>query len=157
MTSLKRTALWLAGILSMSAAQAADMTPAEEQALQEHRAACVAALTTLAEPLAARLKKGDHGGEDELLGLTESGFALIGAAYRDGLRKPEADKLLDAAKKTQKALPAPELAKLQAACKAEGVKVLADASMLEHFLVTTAARKRVTRIAEQAPKTSAKD
>lgn len=142
-------ALVLASILGMTAARADDNTDVDDPALQARRAACVAALTTLAEPLAARLKKGDHGGEAELLGLTENGFALIGAAYRDGLRKPEADKLLEAAKKAQKNLPAPELAKLQSTCKAEGAKVLADAGMLERFLVTSAARKRVDRIARK--------
>lgn len=143
------TALALTSILGLAATSATANSDIEDSALQERRATCVAALTTLAEPLAARLKKGDHGGEAELLDLTESGFALIGAAYRDGLRKPEADKLLDAAKKAQKNLPAPDLAKLQSACKAEGAKVLADASMLEHFLVTSAARKRVDRIARK--------
>jgi len=141
--------LALASILGLAATPARANADVEDPDLQERRAACVAALTTLAEPLAARLKQGDHGGEAELLGLTESGFALIGAAYRDGLRKPEADKLLAAAKKAQKNMPAPELAKLQSACKAEGGKVLAEASMLEHFLVTSAARKRVNRIAEK--------
>ena len=115
----------------------------------EHRAACVAALTTQAEPLAARLKSGDRSVEAELLKLTESGFAIIGVAYQDGLRKPEADQLLDSAKKAQKSMPAPALSQLQASCRIEGGQVLADANALERFLVTSAAERRVKRIAEK--------
>jgi hypothetical protein len=144
----KPAASWLLAILSLTMAHATEPAASPEQALNEHRAACVAALTAQAEPLAKRLKAGDDSAQSELLRLTESGFALIGAAYRDGLRKPEADQLLDAAKKAQKALPAAELGKLQVACQAEGVKVLADSNMLERFLVTSAASRRVNRIAE---------
>jgi hypothetical protein len=144
-----RSSAWLAlALLATTAAQADTPSSPTEPSIHEHRAACVAALTTKAEPLAARLKTGDATVETELLGLTESGFALIGAAYRDGLRKPEADQLLDAAKKAQKALPAPELGKMQASCQTEGSQVLADSNALERFLVTSAARRRVSRIAE---------
>lgn len=121
---------------------------AEPSTSHEHRAACVAALTTQAEPLAARLKSGDHSVEADLLKLTESGFALIGIAYQEGLRKPEADQLLDIAKKAQKSMPAPELSRLQASCRIEGAQVLTDATALERFLVNNAAERRLKRIAE---------
>ncbi len=114
----------------------------------EHRAACVAALTTQAEPLAARLKTGDRSVEAELLKLTQSGFAIIGIAYQQGLRKPEADQLLEAAKQAQKSMPEAALSQLQTSCRAEGVQVLADANPLERFLVNSAAERRVKRIAE---------
>lgn len=136
--------LW-AGVAT--AAWPADPNPSHEQ-----RAACVAALTTQAEPLAARLKAGDHSVEPELLKLTQSGFAIIGTAYQDGLRKPEADQLLDAAKKAQKSMPATQLQQLQARCRTEGAQVLADANSLERFLVTGAAERRVKRIAEAGRK-----
>lgn len=129
--------------LLATTALAAEPTPSHE-----HRAACVAALTTQAEPLAARLKNGDRSVEAELLKLTQSGFAIIGIAYQDGLRKPEADQLLETAKKAQKSMPAPALSQLQASCQLEGARVLADANALERFLVTSAAERRVKRIAD---------
>lgn len=132
-------------------ARAADPEPSM-RAANERRAACVAALTTKAEPLVARLKAGDGSVKPELLGLTESGFALIGVAYQDGLRKPEADQMLAAAKQAQKTMPADELSALQATCRAAGSKVLSQASMFERFLVTSAAQRRVNRIIESAHK-----
>ncbi|RZI86137.1 MAG: hypothetical protein EOP38_02330 [Rubrivivax sp.] len=146
----------LAAATTASYAAAPDATAADQTdtTAHQHRAACVAALTSKAEPLVARMKGGDHRIEAELLGLTESGFALIGAAYRDGRRKPEADQLLDAAKKAQKAMPSAELAKLQSNCQSEGRQVLAEANMLERYLVTSAAKKRISRIAERASKTT---
>lgn len=123
-----------------------------ETTVHEHRAACVAALTSKAEPLAAQLKGGDRSVEAELLGLTEKGFAIIGAAYKDGLRKPEADQLLETAKKAQKTMPAAELSRLQASCQVEGAKVLTDVSGLERYLVTSAAERRVARILDKSKK-----
>lgn len=132
----------------LSSVMATTALAAEPNPSHEHRAACVAALTTQAEPLAARLKAGDHSVEAELLKLTQSGFALIGIAYQDGLRKPEADRLLDAAKQAQKSMPAPALSQLQASCRLEGNQVLADANGLERFLVNSAAERRVKRISD---------
>lgn len=140
----RQTMACLLTSLMATTALAADPTPSHE-----HRAACVAALTTQAEPLAARLKSGDRSVEAELLKLTESGFAIIGVAYQAGLRKPEADQLLESAKKAQKSMPAPALSQLQASCRIEGSQVLADANALERFLVTSAAERRVKRIAEK--------
>lgn len=142
---LTQTAAFFLTCLAASLASAADMTQ-----VHEHRAACVAALTTKAEPLITRLKAGDHSVEPELLSLTEKGFAIIGVSYKDGLRKPEADQMLESAKKAQKSMPAAELSQLQASCQVEGAQMLADVNMLERFMVTSAAQKRVTRITERA-------
>jgi hypothetical protein len=120
--------------------------------VHQHRAACVAALTTKAEPLAEQLKGGDRSVQAELLGLTEKGFAIIGAAYKDGLRKTEADQLLEAAKKAQKSMPAAELSRLQSSCQVEGAKVLTDVNGLERYLVTSAAERRVARILDKGRK-----
>lgn len=141
---------WLMCLLTsgaMATAWSAENAPAHE-----HNASCVSALTTRAEPLAARLKAGDQTVEAELLKLTESGFAIIGTSYQDGLRKPEADQLLNKAKKAQQSLPRAELNKLQDSCLLEGTQVMADANALERFLVSTAARRRVNRIAESGKK-----
>ncbi|MBC7699141.1 hypothetical protein [Aquabacterium sp.] len=136
----------------LSSIMATTALAAEPNPSHEHRAACVAALTTQAEPLAARLKTGDRSVEAELLKLTQSGFALIGIAYQDGLRKPEADQLLDAAKQAQKSMSAPALSQLQASCRLEGAQVLTDANALERFLVNSAAQRRVKRIADALKK-----
>lgn len=121
-------------------------------AVHERRAACVAALTTKAEPLMAQLKAGDRSVEPELLGLTEKGFALIGVAYKDGLRKTEADQMLEAAKKAQKSMPAADMSRLQTSCQAEGAQALSDVSGIERYLLTSAAERRVARILDKSKK-----
>ncbi|RZL04360.1 MAG: hypothetical protein EOP36_00595 [Rubrivivax sp.] len=145
--SVVQTAALLGTTLWASAANSADLA-----SVHEHRAACVAALTTKAEPLAAQLKSGDRSVEAELLGLTEKGFAIIGAAYKDGLRKTEADQLLASAKKAQKSMPAAELDRLQSSCQVEGAKVLTDVSGMERYLLTSAAERRVARILDKGKK-----
>lgn len=147
-----RNALQTTALLAMTALTAGMAHGADLSAIHQRRAACVSALTTKAEPLMAQLKAGDRSVEPELLRLTEKGFALIGVAYKDGLRKPEADQLLEAAKKAQKSLSATELSRLQSNCQQEGSQALSDVSGIERYLLTSAAERRVARILDKDKK-----
>ena len=115
----------------------------------EHSAACVAALKTKAAALTELYRGGDDGVKDDLLRYTEAGYAFIGTAYEDGLRKAEADRLLTAAEENQKSMPSAQLETLTAACLAEGSKLLSDANAAERAIVKAAARSRVRRIRDK--------
>jgi hypothetical protein len=137
----------LALLLAAPAVPAADDTPFYRRA-----ASCVAVLERDAVELAGRYKAGERSVKPGLVRLTEQGFAFIGRAYLRGLRKPEADKLIDEAKATQKAMPPEALAQLSTGCRTEGAKLYADASGLEQMIVSNRAKSRVDKLL--APKKS---
>ena len=120
-------------------AQAAGPTP-------QHSAACVAALEHEAEQLAERFRQGHPEIEPVLVERVREGFAFIGSAWKQGLRDEEADKLLKAAEEAQKDLSPEQLAARQAACRAEGAKLLANANVLERAFVNHAAQRRVDKL-----------
>ena len=94
-------------LMAAPAAPAADDTPFYRRA-----ASCVAVLERDAVDMAGRYKAGDRSVKPGLVKLTEQGFAFIGRAYLRGLRKAEADKLIDEAKATQKTMAAEALVQL---------------------------------------------
>jgi hypothetical protein len=134
--TLVLAALLLAGLVD---ARAAGPTP-------QHSAACVAALERDAEQLAERFRQGHPEIEPELVERVRQGFAFIGSAWKQGLRDEEADKLLKAAEEAQKDLSPEQLAARQAACRAEGEKLLANANVLERAFVNHAAQRRVDKL-----------
>jgi hypothetical protein len=109
-------------------------------------AACVAVLEHDAAALAGRHQAGERGLRPALVKLTEQGFAFIGKAYLRGLRKNEADRLVDEAKAAQKGQPPEALAQLSAGCQAEGARLYAGANGLEQALVTNRAKARVDKL-----------
>ena len=115
----------------------------------DRTAACVAALKPKAATLAERYRAGDDTVRNELTGLTEAGFALIGVAYEAGLRKEDADRRLELAEEAQKAMPGAKLDELATACHAEGAAVLARANAVERAVVRHAARGRISRIRDK--------
>lgn len=84
--------------------------------------------------------------EPELVRRVQEGFAFIGTAYLNGLREEEANRLLKAAEKAQETLPPAELAARQAACRAEGARLLENANVLERAFVMKAAQRRVDKL-----------
>ena len=133
-------ALALASLLAAAAPTAwAEPTP-------EHAAACVAALESEAEGMAQQYRDGKLEVEGELVHRVQQGFAFIGAAYKQGLRGEEADRMLKAAEKAQEGLPAAELAARQAKCRGEGAALLANANFLERAFVIKAAQRRVDKL-----------
>ncbi|HEX5686975.1 MAG TPA: hypothetical protein VFY73_23430 [Ideonella sp.] len=115
-------------------------------------ASCVAVLERDAAEMAGRYKAGERSVKSGLVRLTEQGFAFVGKAYLRGLRKPEADRLVDEAKATQKTMPAEALLQLSTGCRAEGAKLYADANGFEQMLVSNRAKARVDKLL--APKKS---
>ena len=96
--------------------------------------------------LSDRYRSGDDTVKPDLTSLTEAGYAFIGLAYEDGLRKADADRLLAAAEEAQKTLPAATLETLIAGCHSQGQALLSRANAAERAIVKAAARSRVGRI-----------
>jgi plasmid stabilization system protein ParE len=137
---MKRPSLLVAMALLAAAMPAlADPTP-------EHAASCVAALESEAAALAQQFRDGDTQIEPELVRRVQEGFAFIGAAYQQGLRGEEADRMLKDAEKAQESLPPAELAARQAACRGEGSQLLAHANVIERAFVNRAAQRRVDKL-----------
>jgi hypothetical protein len=128
--SASATALALAGVAVR--AQDAEPTP-------QHSAACVAALEVEAIAMADEMKAGHPEIEPELVRRVQQGFAFIGVAYKQGLRKEEADQLLKQAEADTQTLPRTELTARQQACQAEGARLLDNASPFERAFVRLAA------------------
>ncbi|MDQ6680717.1 MAG: hypothetical protein M3Y67_07105, partial [Pseudomonadota bacterium] len=99
-----------------------------------------------AEGLAQQYREGKVEVEPELVRRVQQGFAFIGSAYKQGLRGAEADQLLKAAEKAQLSLPPAELGARQAACRAEGADLLANANLFERAFVNQAAQRRVDKL-----------
>jgi hypothetical protein len=131
----------LAAVIGIGSAVTAGAEPTSQ-----HAAACVAALQPVAEVLAHEYRSGKVEVESELLTRVQQGFAFIGVAYKQGLRKEEADQLLKEAEKAQEQLSAEELAARQSACSSEGAQLLANANPLERAFVVGAARRRVDKL-----------
>lgn len=138
---MKYPELLVAALLGAAAA-----LPARAEPTPEHAAACVAALESEAEAMARQLREGKVEIEPELVRRVQQGFAFIGSAYKQGLRDEEATRMLKAAEKAQQDLPGSELAARQAACRAEGAVLLANANFLERAFVNRAAQRRVDKL-----------
>jgi hypothetical protein len=137
-------------VLVAAAAAVVVSLPARADPTIAHGADCVAALKVRAEPLAERLRQGDTSAEAPLLPIVRASFAFIGNAYKQGLRNPKADEMMDAAEKAQAQIPPAELARLQDACQAEGTQLLAQASVFEQLFVNHAVQKRIDRLRKKS-------
>ena len=113
-------------------------------------AACVAALKARAAPLAERLRNGDAAAEAPLRPIVTASFAFIGTSYKQGLRKKEADEMLDQAERKQADMPPDELAKLQDVCQAQGQRLFAEANYFERLFVSRAAESRIAKLRKKA-------
>jgi hypothetical protein len=138
-----RVTLGAATALSCLPAAAADAgTPAPDPFF-ERSSACVAVMKADLLALTERYQSGEPAVRADIERLTELGFSFVGTAYKRGLRKPLADKLLDEAERVQ-VLQAPvTLQALSTSCQAEGARLLAEANFLERALVRNRARARV--------------
>ena len=111
-----------------------------------HAAACVAALKAHEASLAESLKAGAAVGV-ELLTVVRSGIAIVGTQYLAGLREGEARQLLKDAEDDFQTLAPATAAERQAECLHEGSVLYEHASPLERSLITTAAQRRIRRLA----------
>ncbi len=123
-------------------ASAAEPTPQDRRAAQ-----CVAALEASADDLARQVKAGKEGARKPLLDRLTFGAAFVGDTYLHGAaNEAEARALVDQAAAAQRSLAPAELAARQAACAAEGARLLADANVLERAVVKRLARKRMDKL-----------
>lgn len=136
--------LFLAGLVLLAGtAQAEDVAA---MARHRHASVCVAVLKRDALTLRSAAAAGDTAKKAEMVHLTEIGFAFIYNAYKDGLRKPLADQLLDEAEAAQQHQPASVLNPLSTGCQTEGTQLIADASALERMLNSKLAAARVDKL-----------
>lgn len=139
----------LAGVLLLwavsSGAVLAQSTPADDPKLPawKRTSACVAVMKREIVGLADQHKAGKRQVEPEMVSLAEWSFALIGTAYKQGLRKTQADKLLEEAEAALKAQNPEEQKALLQACQIEGQKTFRDANFVERALVSNRAKARI--------------
>lgn len=133
--------LWVSG----SAGVLAQSTPGEDPKLPawKRTSACVAVMKREIVGLADQHKAGKRQVEPEMVRLAEWSFALIGTAYKQGLRKPQADKLLEDAEAALKTQSPDEQKALLQACQIEGQKTYRDANFVERALVSNRAKARI--------------
>lgn len=137
-------ALALAGLCGAAAAQS-DPAPADLARWQQ-ASACVAVLKADVLVLRDKTWSGTPGLKPEMKRLTEQGFAFIGTAYKQGLRAPLADRLLEEAEAAQKRASAESLRALSQSCRADGARLLKQANVLERMLVGNRAEARVDKL-----------
>jgi hypothetical protein len=145
---MRRALLMTAPLLLLAAipARAQEGEDAAKLAAHKHASACVAVLKREALVLTVRHKAGHPETRPEIVRLTEQGFAFIGTAYKNGLRKPQADQLLDEAEMAQKQASPEALRQLLGECQVEGAKLLREANFVERALVGNRAAARVEKM-----------
>ncbi|MEJ7136869.1 hypothetical protein [Amphibiibacter pelophylacis] len=140
----------LAGVTALPAlAQAA--TAAEDAAQAkawQHTAQCAAVMKREAVAQATRYKAGETALMPGMVTLAEDSFALLGTAYKQGLRKAEADRLLAAAEAELPGISADTQRQTLAACRSEGRALFKDANFVERALVSNRARARVEKLVQ---------
>lgn len=77
---------------------------------------------------------------------TEKGFIFVGVAYKQGLRNPEADKLLHEAEQRWQKLSKEEQAKRLSTCSAKAGDLMGDVSFIERYIVRNRAQSRVDKL-----------
>jgi hypothetical protein len=137
-------ALALAALCGAAAAQSDPS--AQDLARWQQASACVAVLKADVLALRDRTWSGTPGLKPEMKRLTEQGFAFIGTAYKQGLREPLADRLLEEAEAAQKRASADSLRALSQGCRADGARLLKQANVLERLLVGNRAEARVDKL-----------
>lgn len=150
--TLRLSSLFLLWLLPLSVAAQSAPGAGTPSARHRRAASCVAVLKADVQTLRERHASGSPGLRPEMLRLTEWGFAIIGTAYKAGLRKTEADALLAEAESSLRRLPADSQRQLSLECRAEGARLLKDANFLERALVANRARARIDELIGPEPK-----
>ena len=152
--ALLRRAACALGLTLGAAAQGAISPPAPAAAgttagFYQRAAQCAAVLKTDVQRRTAR--PADAQAQRALLVReTEAAFTYVGESYRRGLRKPEADAMLEAATREQTGWRDEQRQALLQACMAEARQILDEANAIERLLVRRSARHRVDQLLEPA-------
>ena len=137
--------LLLALCLAATGARAAESGEATPRELRT--AECIAALEIKSEELARQLKAGQTEQRALLQTTLDAAAAFIGHAYLQGDRDQERlETLKNSALQTQKALSATELAARQTACAQEGARLLLQADVISHFVLSRLAARQMKRL-----------
>lgn len=136
----------LAAVLCLVAGAANANEDANDAVFFRRAATCVAVMKADVERLVPRFSAGESALRPNLERLTAQGFAFIGTAYKRGLRKDEADRMLAEAQAQQRSQTPESLRLLSSSCQTEGAALLTNASGLERALVNNRARARVDKL-----------
>lgn len=140
--------LWAGAV--MAQAPAAD---AEPSSFFVEAAECSAAYKA---EVTARLAQPKTDSRDKaILADTENSFVFIGVAYKQGLRKAEADELLAQAEQRWAKLPKAEQTKRLASCTERAGKLMDEVSFVERYAVQNRAKARVEQQFEKEKKQKA--
>jgi hypothetical protein len=130
--------LWAGAAMAQASAASA---PTEVSPFFQEAADCSAAYKA---GVTARLAQPKTDARDKaILEDTERSFVFIGVAYKQGLRKAEADPLLEEAEQRWTKLPKAEQAKRLAACTTHADKLMGEISFVERYAVQNRAKARV--------------
>lgn len=103
--------------------------------------------------VAARLTQPRSDARDKaILDDTEKGFIFIGVAYKQGLRNPEADRLLAAAEQRWSQLGKAEQAQRVASCSSRAKQLMDDVTFIERYIVKNRAQARVEQLLRKEKK-----
>lgn len=118
--------------------------PAEPPPFYVEAADCTAAFEANVK---TRLTQAKTPARDEaILKDTEKGFIFVGVAYKQGLRNPEADKLLHEAEQRWQKLSKEEQAKRLSTCSAKAGDLMDEVSFIERYIVRNRAQSRVDKL-----------
>lgn len=143
---MRSSRLLAAGLLlcttGVAVAQASASTPSPDSAAFFQEASdCSAAYKA---GVTARLAQPKTEARDKaILEDTERSFVFIGVAYKQGLRKPEADTMLAQSEQRWAKLPKAEQAKRVGACTKRAEKLMEEVSFIERYAVQNRAKARV--------------
>jgi len=152
--TLPRRTVAALGLALGAAAQAAVGPPAPAPAtttagFYQRAAQCAAVLKADVQRRTAR--PADAQAQRALLVReTEAAFTYVGESYRRGLRKAEADAMLDTATREQAGWRDEQRQTLLQACVAEARQILDAANAIERLLVRRSAKHRVDQLLEPA-------
>lgn len=140
--------LWAGAVMAQAPAATADPSPFFVEAAECSAAYKAEVTSRLAQPKT-------ESRDQAILADTENSFIFIGVAYKQGLRKAEADELLAQAEQRWAKLPKAAQAQRIASCTERAGKLMDEVSFVERYAVQNRAKARVAQQFEKEEKRKA--
>ncbi len=140
--------LWAGAVMAQTPAADADPSPFFVEAAECSAAYKAEVTSRLAQPKT-------ESRDQAILADTENSFIFIGVAYKQGLRKAEADELLAQAEQRWAKLPKAAQAQRIASCTERAGKLMDEVSFVERYAVQNRAKARVAQQFEKEEKRKA--
>ncbi len=140
--------LWAGAVMAQAPAATADPSPFFVEAAECSAAYKAEVTSRLAQPKT-------ESRDQAILADTENSFIFIGVAYKQGLRKAEADELLAQAEQRWAKLPKAAQAQRIASCTERAGKLMDEVSFVERYAVQNRAKARVEQQFEKEKKQKA--